>query len=1003
MSTSIGSLKSTAGTIKAFVEAVESKILGTGETLSKDPTSFVSLLLDQMGSINAVNFFEMLSIKQEAVKSTAKLRRSLVRYLNSSEFKGILGNPASYSFNIGFKLSDLISYSVRISDTVSDSGILYKTTINKDSIVALIDKPVFTFDNDIDIYTRESTRNGEKQYNFFAKYNPLSGSVYGSISNPFIKSFIQIVDGEKYFILNLLLKQYQRNYTEINSLNSTSNKYEFSVSYPNFLHAFEVMYKENEEKDWVILKGEPDGIMNKNGYNFSILDRTTGTHFVNIKFSRNTEYFSPVIGSSLKIVTYTTNGESGNFTIHGWKDSIPPIKGIDFTQDVDNPYEYGITKMAPLVTIGAAESSGGSNEKSIDELRQFVISKSDSKSITLTELEEISKSHNLRFSKERSDILDIYFRLSGVVQSNDIIVDSTSGLVELDLNKLQYSPLTSTFILSPKTLVKYLNEKFHLLRDDEKSTIDAYITKFNSLNLNISERELFFPFFMRIDLNSYVDAKVFDTSLNLSSPVIFEFFNENSTSEASIDFCNIVRNPMNDISYTEVINGKSYSRLKGSYVISCDIQIGDTMYDQSLDEDLIHIYIKLQGSEKSYIINNDNIIITKIDDNNKLINVTAEIFTDCGIDSNDKISLVDSSVKLFPRQIVDDDIYLIDSTVDLSINIAFKGTARSNNIVYDSILTNQDIVDGFNGVSAIYLLKDVKLIENVTNIIKPIIDVKVTRGERLRYTEDIPDTYDQTVFETDVNGEIIYVDVPLPNGEVRQVPKILHQRYEVKLDEQGEIIYKHRIGDFKVDENTGAPLYENDEEVVYIEARDFPIIDRIFSEYSEYQTTVTAFKDLVNKIKSFQSLCPNGTSGKLGILNTIGSGQYFFINRKTNIEESIDRLALSFHIGVKPDSDSVDNDILIETITSAIVSYIKENSTSTAISFMEMLDNIKTNNFGIKYFELYKVNNYDEGVCHSIYSKNNINNSDIVTIKNRVVVSNNTINFIPDIKVTIIS
>jgi len=999
----MGSLKSTAGTINHFVQAVENNILGNNEKLSKSPTSFISLFLDQIGALNAANFFEMISIKQEAVKSTAKLRRSLVRYLNSDEFKGILGNPAAYSFNIGFKISDLTLYSSRLDNT---TDILYKATINKDSIVALNDKPVFTFDNDIDIYTRESTASisGEKKYNFFAKYNPLKGSVYGSISNPFIKSFIQIVDGEKYFILNVLLNQYERNYTEVNSLNSSSNKYEFSVTYPNYLHAFEVMYKESETSDWVILKGEPEGVLIKNGYNFSLLDRTTGSHFLNVKFSRNPNYFSPINGSSIKIITYTTHGEVGNFVINGWKDGIPPIRGISFNQNNDNPYEYAISKMAPLITIGSAESAGGRSELTIDELRDFIIRKSDSKLITLVELEELAKQRNLRFSKERSDILDIYYKLSGIVKSDETIIDSTSGLVEFNLTNLQYSPLTSTYILSPKTLVKYFNEKFHLIKNSEISDIDSYITKFNKLDLSIGEREFFFPFFMRIDLNSYVDSKVFNTSLNDIRPMIFEFFNETSTSEASIDYCSIIRDPTLDEVIDVVDNGSEYTKLKGYYTVTANIQIGDTMYDQPIEDDLIRIYIKLSGSDKSYIINNDNVIITKIDDANKIINIKAVIFTDCGIDSNDKISVIDSSVKMFPRQINDNDVYLIDSIVDLSINISFKGTKRSNSSSYDSILTNEDIADGFSGVSAIYTLKEVKLVENITDVIKPIIDVKVSRGERLRYTINIPDTYDQTIFETDLSGDIVYETITLPNnGGTKDIPKILHRRYEVKLDGDGEVIYKHRIGDFMNDENTGLPLYENSEESVYIEARDFPLIDRIFSEFSKYQSTVAAFGNLVSEVKSFQKVCPTSTSGKLGILNTIGSGNYFFINRKTNMEETIDRLALSFHIGVKADGDDIDNDILIETIISSIASYIQSNSTSQVISFMEMLDYIKTNNFGIKYFELYKVNNYEEGVCHSIYSKNTNENLDIVTIKNKVSIIDNSITFNPDIKVTIIS
>lgn len=994
----IGNVKSTAGTINHFVKAIQDNILEKNEELSSAPSSFINVLLDQMGALNSANFYEMLMIKQEAVKSTAKLRRSLVRYLNSEEFTGILGKPALYTFNLGFKIKDLIDYSVKIPGSAD----LYKITINKDSIVAMIDKPPFTLDNDIDVFMREVIEpDGSINNKFFAKYTTGISSVNSIISNPFIKSIIQVVDGEKYFILNLALRQYQRNYTEINSLNSSINKYEFSVDYPSNLYTFEVMYKPSNSADYVVLHGEPDGVQSKDGYNFSLVDKTIGTKSIKIKFSRNPEMFSPINGSSLKIITYTTDGSKGNFTIHNLSDGTPPIRGVQFNQDTDDIFQSAINKIVPIITISGSESSGGRDEMTIDELRDFVIRKSDSEVITLLELEEIAKSFGMRFSKERFDIIDIYYRLSGIVKTDKNIMDTTSGLVEFDLDKLQYSYLTSSRILSPKNLAKFNYNKFKLINIDEITPVSSYVNTFNKLDIDIHDREFFFPYFMRIDLSSYVDSKVYDMSVKDIRPMIFEYYNESSTSEASIDYCSIIRDPMNDIIYPGDIENVQYTFIKGSYSISCNVQISDLIYDEPLDDELIKVYITLAGFNGSYIINDDNITITKIDDTNKIINITAKIYTDCGIDEYDRLAITDGSIKKFPRQVNDDVTYLLDNTIDVSINISFKGTKRSDNIVYDTIPTSSDIANGFNGISAIYTLKDVNLFKNITNIIKPIIDIKVTRGDQLKYTENVEDYYEETIFERDSDGSIVYETVQLPGGESEQFPKILHRRFDTVYNSDGEVVYRHKVGDLKYD-SSGNPVYENVDGTVVIEARDFPLVDRIYSEYSNYSKTIEAFNVLVNKVESFQNLSPTGTSGKLGILNTIGSGNYFFINRKTGTEELIDRLALSFQIGIKLDGEDIDSNLLIDSVKSSIVSYIQLNSTSQSISFMEMMSYVKENTYGIRYYELYKVNNYDEGVCHSIYTKQNINNFDIVTIKNAVNVVDGVMVFTPDIKVTII-
>lgn len=1003
MANGLGDIKSTAGTINHLIKAIENGILGTNEELSKSPSSFINILLDQIGSINSANFYEMLALKNETTKSTAKLRRSLIRYLDSDEFIGIMGKPSTFTFNLGFKIDDLINNGVV-------DGLVKKLTINRNSIITLVDNPIFSFDNDIDIFIRDIGNNSDdiyERYRIFAKYRPITGSVHSTISNPFIKSFIQTVDGEKYFIMILNLKQYERSYNEFNALNSSLNKYEFSVRYLDNLYAFEVLYKAPNSETYSILKGQPDGIINKTGYNFSLSNRSSGFKSLDIKFNRNPSYFSPENGSSIRIVTYTTKGINGNFTINGWDDDEPPIRDVIFDQDVDDPFQEPINTIPPLVSIVDSSSVGGSDELDIDSLRDFVIRKSNSKLMTIVELEEVVKNYGMRLTKERFDVLDIYYRLSGSVKHENLIFDTTSGLVELNLDKLQKSDTTGTLIFSPKTKMKVDNNRFKLLNSDETSIIDNYIDTFNDKSFNIHDREFFFPFFMRIDLSSYIDAKVYDMAIDDTRPLIFEYYNEGSTSEAGVDSCSIKRDPINDDEIVYYEDGTS--KYIGKYKISFDIQINELIYnriDSAEAENPIRIYMKLTGANGSFIIDNsivnNRISITKINDSNNVIRVETSIYTDCGIDEYDRIAIIDDSVVEFPRKTSPSySTYLIDKIVNLSVNICFEGTP-SDKIKYDNII-HPDDRSGFQGVSAVYTLEDINLLKNITNTIKPIVDVKASR-KIMRYTENIPELYSETVFERDGDGEIIYDTVTLPDNTTQQVPRILHFKDEPKLDSNGDPIYLHKIGDPVLD-GSGNPIYdESDPNEVKFEVRDFPLVDRIYSEFENYWNTIKGFKSLVERIESFQNLSPTGTSGKLGVLNTLGSGKYYFVNRKTGAENSIDRLALSFRIGLKTDGSEIDEDLLVSSVKREILSYIQQNSTSPSVSFMEMLDVVKENVDGIKYFELYNVNDYDEGICHSIYTKEEEQNDnfDIITLKNIVNVNDTNVDFTQDIEIIII-
>jgi len=992
--TELANLKSTAGTINHLTKVISDSILSSNEELSRSPTSFINLLLDQIGTLNAINFYESLSIKQEAIKSTAKTKRSLVRFLNSTEFKGIYGKPASFTFSLGFRVKDIIETSVM------ESTNLYKLTINRDSIVAMLDKPSFSIDNNIDIYARKILVGSTYEYRFFAKYDIVTGSVHSIVSNPFIKSFLQYIDGEQYFIMNLNLKQYTRSYNYFNALNSGSEKYEFNVQYVENLYAFEVLYKPTADSEDIILVGEPDGVVTIDGYNFSISENNSGNKSITIKFNRNPSYFHPVNGSSINIVLYTTTGTGGNFTIANWNDVDPQIRGLVLAQDMDNIYQKPINNLIPIVTIADITSSGGKGEMTIDELRDYVNRKDDIKLLTIPELENAAKAVNLRFAKERFDILEIYYKLSSIVKTDSTIIDTTSGLVELDIKKLHKSITTNTNILSPLDILKFNSSKFKIIDQDEISPIANYIQEYNKINFYMGGREFFFPFFMRLDLTSYVDAKIYDMSINETKPMIFEYYNSTSTSEASIDNISIIRDPLSEeILYhdSDTSDSDIYSVYRGKYTVSFNMQINELIYNSLDTEDVIRIYIKLIGKNGVFVITNDS-IITTVDDTNNIINVRTEFYTDCGIDDYNRLAITEGSIQEFPRVTSPYSVYLIDEIVDMSVFISFKGTTRSN---YDDILTTNDKLNGFEGVSAVYTIKDIQLIKNITNTIKPIVDIKVSKGNQLLYTENIPETYEEVIFEVDGDGNNVEIPVTLPDGTIINTPKILHNIGDIVHDVNGNIIYRHIIGTPILDDN-GYPRYTYPTETVFFELRDFPLVDRIFSEYGNYINTINAFKTIINKIEAFQVIGPTGSSGKLGVLNTTGAGEYYFINRKTGIEERLDRLSLSFSIGIKLLEDNVDTTTIFDNIRAEIVKYINDRATIVSTSFMEMMDYIKDTVFGIKYYELYKVNNYDEGICHSIYTKDNTDNYDIVTVKNIAYLENDELIFKPDIKLTVI-
>jgi len=1087
----IGSIKSTSGTINHFVDAVSSGILGTNEQLSSSPTSFLNILLDEIGSLNSANFYESMIMKQEAHKSTAKSKRSLLRYLDSKEFVGVLGNPSTFTFGIGFLVSELINNSiVDPTDKMSQ-----KLTINKNSIISLLDKPSFTFDYDIDIYTKKVVNpiDGSVSYTHFAKFRPEIGDVIPSITNPFIQSVIQVVGTDKYFMMKIATRQYNRNIKDYNYINSSTMKYEYDIPYSNNLYAFEVFYKPTENSELKLLNGVQDGLFNQNGYTYSLRERTNGVKSIVIKFSRNPDKFTVKPGSSLQIVTYTTEGSKGNFIIPNWNTDIPPISGIQFVQNRDIAEEDALFNMIPTAIIYGPEATGGRDEMDIDNLRNFVIRKSDSKTLTLIELEELAKQSGMRMTKERADVLEIYFKLIGYIENNNTQISTTPGLIVIDIENLIKSD-SDTYLLTPKDFFNFSSNNndgvLSYISDISKNT--DYISRYNSRstlpwmpgtvddvvgetyskgdvvsyngfkyksltdnNTNKkptdnpsdwyivgNERDYFFPYFMKLEFKEYVNASVYNMYIDNEIPTVFDYFNDSSISQIGINSCRIYRNP----TYSGTINIKNNIKEYSDYYdISFEIQVSDTFYRSIiLPTNISNItnfksYIRINCQNESFFINDNNVSIKKYSQaenpyyyNNNILTVNAILETDNLINDEGRLHITGNSLIPFPNTSIENDSFFIEDVIDIKVYVAMKGVKASNSVDHLGIIPVTDILN-VDGIGAIYNINDVKLFTDLTDIIKPIVDIKMKKNFH-KFINNVYETYPDDVIALDVNGEQILETITIKVKGVDtsyQVPKIKNHKGSILKEiinnievpviayPKDSLIYTNiNIKTIKengvnydiVDYDNITPISKLGDSIV-CELVDIPLIDRIHSG-SGYINVIKAFDNLINKIESMYIYAPTGTSCKLGVFDTVsieGTGYVFIDKTKNNVKFQLDRLALSLNIGVKPESSIVDTSILKESINIKILEYMRINSSADILSFMELLNYVKNNVSGIQYCELYTVNSYSPGSCQTLTFENTKHNG-ILTIKNIVdesSITNNDIDnfnikFKPDITISFI-
>lgn len=989
----ISEIKSTQGTINYLLKHIERNALGVDEQLSDSPTSSLNLLFDEIGSMVSMNFFEMMMIKQEALKNTAKLKSSLVRYLNSDEVTGIFGTPSSMGFSIGFKISDIDTYAY----SVDGSSILRKITINKNTLMVVSDNPPFTFDNDIDIYVRD---NGSDGKTYFAKYTNDGSEITRIINNPFIKSFTQNIDGDNYFIMIVEMKQYSRKFREITSINTSINKYEFRVPYSTNLYAFEVFYKSNDKDSYRLLGGRPVGVLNKDGYMFEIVERNNGEKFIDVKFSRANNSFSPEQGSSILIVTYETFGSKGNFYIRDWNNDIPPIRDIVIASD-DNPYQTNIKRMTPLLSINGPEAIGGMSDMSVDELRNIVIKKSDSKNLTITELANIANEKGMRLLKERSDILSIYFKMSSKIVTDNIILNTLSGTIEIPYDQNS----DGSVIVSPRDVFVFNPDSKRFKKNDVLVKDDEYIPIYNSVNNTYTSRDFRFPYYMIINLIKVIDCRVYDVSINENRKVEFNHFNLNSPSEVAIDNCSLFKNPMED----KVLDDKNI----GEFKIQFNMQVNALLFDNIVGfdngnllgvnseeevvgylDDITGEFIKpskyirntialTEVGGKTFVVKKDNIKIYS-DASLRSVNiltVLATIRTDHNI-MNDSIAMLDDDVYSIDDF---DDSKRIKRSVTATIYTSVAGTSviDADGVKYQNTYSNivnksygdDEIESRFKILSSSHSIKDIELFKDITNNIKPNVDVFAMSPT------PIQKTYKYNTYEKDpITGEFVMEDVTINGITVSRK------------------VVKNKIGDPMFDKN-GNPVYDiTDLTTNSLVITDTPLVDRIHSIYSNYIKTIDSIKDTMNEIDSLQNFAPSGVSFKFGLMNTVSNSNFYYIDRIKNTKEPLDRLTLSFKIGVKYEV-GVDESSIESVIKYNIVKYIKDRSNEKTISFIEMIMDISENVQGVRYVELYKVNNLPEGTCHSIFEESDVENNDILTVKHIATNNGGVIEFNPDINI----
>ena len=749
-------MKSSAAVINGFSQLLSQGLLNPDTAIMSEPTGFINIVMSAIGEKSATAFFEQQMYKNEALPSTALLVSSLIRQLDSSQIGKYFANPSNFTFVLGIAESDLLSRAV-----LQSNGDLMMV-VNKNAVIQVGSYPQFTLDYNINIVISNSK---SPNYTIYAVYDTsLIDSAISPIATPYIPSRRIVYNGQNYLALYINVRQYNRASTIV-QLAGSDYRQDYYFPYANELMGFEVYYTPPGGSTPQLLTGQPIGVQNLQGYNFSInggaSSNSGGT--VQFTFSRNPLAFQPTTGT-LVFNIYNTQGSQGNFNMPNLGSSTTNIQFIP-AQDKNVAEQLAYNGIIPIISIKSTATQGGRDQMSIDQLRSYVENQNRSGGNVISPGEIAFNAQNVGMtaSQTRNDPLGIEWRMSGKVVTSDGIVVPTVmknlalligqgnnpvtsfPLYKNDIAALSIPPGT-IFNRSPNPLTSDSNEIDYVLSTDETS--DAQYTQNYQ---NGQNSDYVFPYLIRVVPSGNLATNVYDTSVNASYATDFIFFNLNSQDRASITSVGIYRNA----------TIKDQATGYGIYQITFQVNVGDNIIqalkgNNSPSPIICKILFTAANDPAQQFV--ANAYVAKNSDGSlnisgNLVTFEADLYTDDSITDTPAIVIRNSSITPFPFIPNPSNYYPLEALQNVQIYTILQTIGGATRPVsqYDSILTPADINNGYY-VSTIYEATDISLFSDLTNEINIQPDISVSQPVYKRYASNVYSKYTSTQYAQNPDG-----------------------------------------------------------------------------------------------------------------------------------------------------------------------------------------------------------------------------------------------------------
>jgi len=584
-------------------------------------------------------------------------------------------------------------------------------------------------------------------------------------------------------------------------------------------------------------------------------------------------YFTQgLVTGELRVDVYTTKGpvdlDLGSYQASQFEMVLNSI-------DDDDTYVSPLTAFNQIQSLNARRVTGGSRAVDFATLREQVMNNTLGASrvpITHAQLGTELENRGYRVVTNIDNITNRQFLASRRLPApeNRSIsggMGSTMGQLQQSLVELARSEHVydngNRITIKPSMLFQYVDGKIETVADSKvrdllELTPDALTRQVNGA------RYLFTPFHYVLDATGdNFDVRPY----YLDAPEITRkvFVDENNTAQIQVS-----------------IDTYHIERIEEGYRIRVKLKSGDRFKELADHQFILQMGYRPQG-ESSYASLNGELV--GYEDNERVYQF--DIHTDMDIDHQHglyttNLSMFDTTQRNFATPLINDfDFSFIGVDQDLR-------NYREGNL--DLLVQHHLLPEEFMVISRERLT--IQFGHALTQLWRRNRSLVSAYAYR-RYAENIPYVYQETVYERDENGHIILgTDV---DGNITY--NILHAKGDVRVDENGDTVYRYMKGDVILDEQGNPELIEprkiiREFTLLLLDGVYYFVTDREALEYRKrVPSVITGWLDndvgLIEKRLLEQSelyLYPTTTLGdttatvREGLQSTLALDQHFYVN-----------------------------------------------------------------------------------------------------------------------------